>query len=334
MPHCLYLIFLLLCISTAQALDLRPTVSPWLEDGTNIFQRVQRNVCIGVGPTATDALSLCTAPVASATRALVNLSNTALSAGSASGTYLGANPAVCAGDFFNLQVANTTNAKLTCAGALTVSSINVAPTLTNAHIFVGNVSNVATDVAVSGDLTLINTGAFSIGALKVTNAMLAGSIAASKFIGTDIDTVGTLTAGATGAGFTVALSTSTVTGTLADARLSTNVPLLNAGNIFTAAQTISATGGVSHLLWKDSVSGNTLGVLQARGALGANPTKGDLQLFSATVLTIRFDTGGDVTLGHPGDTYITAIPSISGVRYLCIDTAGKINSQAAACVGT
>ena len=39
-------------------------------------------------------------------------------------------------------------------------------------------------------------------------------------------TVGTLTSGATGAGFTIALSTSTVTGTLPDARLSANVPLL------------------------------------------------------------------------------------------------------------
>lgn len=34
--------------------------------------------------------------------------------------------------------------------------------LTSAHIFVGNGSNIATNVAVSGDLTLINTGAFSV----------------------------------------------------------------------------------------------------------------------------------------------------------------------------
>lgn len=33
--------------------------------------------------------------------------------------------------------------------------------LTSAHLFVGNISNVATDVAVSGDLTLANTGAFT-----------------------------------------------------------------------------------------------------------------------------------------------------------------------------
>ncbi len=46
-------------------------------------------------------------------------------------------------------------------------------TLTNTHILVGNVSNVATDVAVSGDLTIANTGAAAIAASAVTNAKLA-----------------------------------------------------------------------------------------------------------------------------------------------------------------
>lgn len=114
--------FILLCLaSTAYALDLRPTVSPWLEDGTNIFLRLQRNVSIGTA-LPLDALSIATAPVASATRALVNLSNTALSGGSANGTYLGANPAACTGDFLNFQLAGAARAKLTCAGALTVVS--------------------------------------------------------------------------------------------------------------------------------------------------------------------------------------------------------------------
>lgn len=48
-------------------------------------------------------------------------------------------------------------------------------TLTSAHILVGNSSNVATDVAVSGDLTLANTGAFTIANLAVTNAKIANS---------------------------------------------------------------------------------------------------------------------------------------------------------------
>lgn len=49
-------------------------------------------------------------------------------------------------------------------------------TLTSAHLLVGNGSNVATDVAVTGDVTISNAGVTAIGAGKVTNAMLAGSI--------------------------------------------------------------------------------------------------------------------------------------------------------------
>ena len=69
------------------------------------------------------------------------------------------------------------------------------PALTNDYIWVGNGSNVATAVAVTGNVTISNTGVTMIGAAVVTNAMLAGSIAASKLIGTDIATVGTITSG-------------------------------------------------------------------------------------------------------------------------------------------
>lgn len=41
-------------------------------------------------------------------------------------------------------------------------------TLTSAHLLVGNGSNVATDVAASGDLTLANTGAFTVAKIQTT----------------------------------------------------------------------------------------------------------------------------------------------------------------------
>jgi hypothetical protein len=50
--------------------------------------------------------------------------------------------------------------------------------------------------ALTGDVTTTGAGlATTIGAGKVTNDMLSGSIAASKLVGTDITTVGTITAG-------------------------------------------------------------------------------------------------------------------------------------------
>jgi hypothetical protein len=45
--------------------------------------------------------------------------------------------------------------------------------LTSAHLFVGNASNLAADVAVTGDVTISNTGVTAIGAGKVTQAMNA-----------------------------------------------------------------------------------------------------------------------------------------------------------------
>ena len=48
----------------------------------------------------------------------------------------------------------------TLGGSCTITASPGA--LTSAHLFVGNASNVATDTAVSGDLTLSNTGAFTL----------------------------------------------------------------------------------------------------------------------------------------------------------------------------
>jgi hypothetical protein len=107
--------------------------------------------------------------------------------------------------------------------------------LADGKIYVGNASGIGTAVTPSGDVTITNAGVFAIGSAKVTNAMLAGSIAysklsltgavlnadlagsiaysklsltgailnadlagsiaASKLVGTDIATVGTVTSG-------------------------------------------------------------------------------------------------------------------------------------------
>lgn len=55
---------------------------------------------------------------------------------------------------------------------------SVSPTeiaLTNAHILVGDSSNIAQDVAVSGDVTIANTGAVTIANLAVSTAKIAAA---------------------------------------------------------------------------------------------------------------------------------------------------------------
>lgn len=64
---------------------------------------------------------------------------------------------------------------ITFNGTSWVAGSAVDSALTNGHIFVGNGSNAATDVAVSGDLTLANTGAFTIATGSVSTAKIANN---------------------------------------------------------------------------------------------------------------------------------------------------------------
>ncbi|MBX9768521.1 MAG: hypothetical protein K2X47_14700, partial [Bdellovibrionales bacterium] len=75
---------------------------------------------VGYGTTTPlDTLSIGAAPVASATRALFNVSNTALVGGSANGTYVGANPAAFTGNFIDLQVAGVRQFSVSNTGVIT-----------------------------------------------------------------------------------------------------------------------------------------------------------------------------------------------------------------------
>lgn len=67
-----------------------------------------------------------------------------------------------------------------------VSSTTVALPLTNTHIVVGNASNVGTDVAMSGDATMANTGAVSVTSVAhvatgILPAANGGSISAANY---------------------------------------------------------------------------------------------------------------------------------------------------------
>jgi len=89
-------------------------------------------------------------------------------------------------------------------------------------------------ITLTGDVTGTGTGSFAatIGAGKVTNTMLAGSIAASKLVGTDIATVGTITSG-------------TWTGTaIANANLANSSTTINGTTIaLGASDTVTAAAG-------------------------------------------------------------------------------------------
>ncbi len=201
--------------------------------------------------------------------------------------------AILKGDIWTISVAGTLGGTAVVAGdtvralvdtpgttvgnwAISKSNIGYTPltdTLTSAHIFVGNSSNVATDVAMSGDVTIDNTGATTIGNTKVTNAMLAGSIAASKLLGTDIATVGTITAG-TWQGTAVAdsyiASASTWNAKLGSALTSANIFVGNGSNVATgvalSGDVTITNAGVATVANQWKLNGNTIGSSKTLGS--------------------------------------------------------------------
>jgi hypothetical protein len=110
-----------------------------------------------------------------------------------------------------------------CGNASWVSA--PTPALTSAHIFVGNVSNVATDVALSGDATIDNTGAITVAkAAKWTTARsLAGNSvdgSADKTFANKFIVQGTADAGLSGPQFLGALATGILKNTITTGVLS------------------------------------------------------------------------------------------------------------------
>jgi hypothetical protein len=112
------------------------------------------------------------------TLATVNSNVGSFGTASSTGTFtVNAKGLVTAASSTSIQITEAQVTNLTADLAAKIST-----TLTSAHILVGNGSNVATDVAMSGDITISNAGVTAIGSNKVTNAMLA-QISTARFKG-------------------------------------------------------------------------------------------------------------------------------------------------------
>ena len=79
----------------------------------------------------------------------------------------------------NNTLSDIANASIAANAAIAFSKL---ASLTSGNILVGNGSNVAASVAMSGDVTINNSGVTAIGSNKVTNAMLA-QVATARFKG-------------------------------------------------------------------------------------------------------------------------------------------------------
>lgn len=140
-------------------------------------------------------------------------------------------------DFFTINlVTNTFVLDVVPPGALP---------LTNTHVFVGNAANVAADVAMTGDVTIANTGATTISAGAITNAKVnAGAAIAFSKLAT-LPSADILVGSAGGVATAVAMS-----GTVAISNTgATSIPLTSAqilvGSAGNVAAPVAMTGNVT-----------------------------------------------------------------------------------------
>ncbi len=160
---------------------------------------------------------------------------------------------------------------------------------------------------------------------------LTGTTLPASIINSSLTSVSTLVGGSTGVGFTIALSASTVTGTLADARLSANVPLLNAANTFTGGQqTLSALSDFTGLLLIAT------GVARPRIEFSnvTTGTLGTLYYDNAAGFTIRRTLGGNADLLTLTAAGVLTLPSytattfVAGDFFLVVNAAGVVHRSA------
>ncbi len=162
---------------------------------------------------------------------------------------------------------------------------NISPigsSLLNGNIIIGNNSNLAVQVPVTGDVTISNSGVTSIGALKVTDAMLEGGITDGKL--STISTIGKVANSATTA---TAINTP-----------NTIVLRDGAGNFAAGNITANLTGNIT------GTSANVTGIVTgANGGTGIDNTGKTItlggNLTTAGTNNITFNTSGATNITLP-----------------------------------
>jgi hypothetical protein len=224
----------------------------------------------------------------------------------------------------------TLGANLTLSNSGVLSVIGVTTALTTNHIFVGNASNIATDVPMSGDVSIVASGATTVNKVNGV-AYPSGPVVNTVPVVTGANTVtyeaipNNVLANST-IGITSSGSTLAVTGSPISLGGSGNLDLnLAHANTWTATQTFSGAGtlvyndgnqGLNKILVSDGsgvASWTSLAGIGVTTATGTAPitVNGDNSTHSGAI-TIALNqgsltSGGTITIGGTGKTVASNI---------------------------
>ncbi len=183
-------------------------------------------------------------------------------------------------------------------------------TLTSAQVFVGNSSNVATGVAVSGDLTAANTGAFTVA--KIAGTTVSGTTGTTNvvFSGTPTITTPVLTGLPTGTGVASAATASTLVARDSNANISGNNNIQGFTTTATAAGTTTLTVGSTYQQYFTGSTTQTVTLPVATTMVNGQ------QFFIANNST------GLVTVQTSGANSLIVLAASTFAFVTCINTAG------------
>lgn len=184
------------------------------------------------------------------------------------------------------------------------------------------------DVNVDSSSIEINSDTLRVKAAGITNAMLAGSIAASKLVGSDIATVGTITSGTWngtavdvahgGTGDTTLTAYAVLTGgTTSTGALQQVSGLGSSGNVLTsngagALPTWQAPAAAPNFVTRETPSGSVNGS-NTTYTLAHTPTAGSEEVYLNGILQ-EPGAGNDYTISSGTITYLTAPISGDKIR--------------------
>jgi hypothetical protein len=214
-------------------------------------------------------------------------------------TLLIASPALAQNNTCPTAPFGTNNNQCASTQFVQQATSGISLVLPQGQIFVGNPSNIAAPVTMSGEGSINSSGVLTVAAPAGT---LTGGTLAPNVLASSITSTGTLTGGATGTGFTVALGASTVTGALGVANggigattLGAGLPLFGNGTSPLSSGALTGTGTkLATATFNSSNNGSCIQVDASGNAVatGASCAAGGTGAPGAPSTSIQFNNAG------------------------------------------